>query len=137
MTDDTNPIEQLAKSYAKLERAYRWPLITVAIVIPASGLSSAAVSLLRGSPWGVVDAIRFGVLTMLGLVACYGATTIYRVWKRQNAEIVGLYRQLTAMSEMVEGWKPLFAYIEHAHRQGYVAVIAPGDEYELPPEKLN
>jgi|HubBroStandDraft_5_1064220.scaffolds.fasta_scaffold86283_2 hypothetical protein len=127
-----DPLDKLAKSYAKLERIYRTNLLLIGGAIPVLGLGNIGLTLLDGGRHAVADAIRFGCMTSLGLVACLGATAIFRSWRRQNAEIVGLYRQLTDAVEIMDGWRPLFSAINEAHRQGLAAVIAPG---ELPEER--
>ena len=131
-------IEQLAKAYAKLERLYRLQIAAFTVVTALAGLINMAGSLTEGR-LALPNAIRWGAMTILALTGYLSAMHLYRVWKKQNAEIVDLYRQLTGAVEMMDGWRPLFAAIEHAHSQGYAAVIAPGDlpEDEPPPGKLN
>jgi hypothetical protein len=136
MADDD--IDRLAAAYAKLERIYRLPLLLTTVAIAGGGLFSMAGALLLDGRAGLGNALRFGAMTMLGLVGCYGAMTMYRVWRKQNAEIVGLYRQLKAMSAVIEEFRPVAAAIEDAHRQGCAAVIPPPDERdERPSGKLN
>lgn len=119
----------LAQSYAKLERIIRWNLILVSAGIFVIGAGSVVLALLQH---GLLAAVRFGCMTLLGLLACGGWAALYRSWRRQNAEIVGLYQQLTDAVEIMDGWRPLFSAINDAHRQGLAAVIAPG---ELLPEQ--
>lgn len=126
-------LDRLTASYARLERIRRWSILSTTLIAATVGAINMVASALFDGRTALAHAVCWAGMTVLAMLGCLTATDIYGAWKRQNAEIIDLYRQLAATAEMMDTWKPFFNAINEAHRQGYAAVIAPGERLEPPP----
>jgi hypothetical protein len=118
-------IETLARTLAKLEWGARWQILISALAAAVVGLSHIITSLRFDGRMALPHALSWGAMTMIALTGCFGATTLYRVWKKQNAKLVELYQRLQEAREALEGFKPLAEFVAEAHSQGAAAVIPP------------
>jgi hypothetical protein len=122
---DDDKIDKLAKAYAKLERIQRFQILAITLAAGGAGLINMVESTLFDGRLALPNALRWGAMTMIALTGCFLAMMLYRIWKKQNAEIVELYRHLQAAGEALEGWKPLAEFVADAHSRGATAVIPP------------
>ncbi|HLY47631.1 MAG TPA: hypothetical protein VKR21_00410 [Solirubrobacteraceae bacterium] len=125
----------MAEAYAKLERLIRWNILLLTGMVLVVGASNVVLTVLQGGPHSFLNAVRFGCMMVFGLLACSSAAAVYRLWRKQNAEIVDLYARLNEASEMLQTWNPFFDAINEAHRQGCAAIIQPADPE--PPRQLH